>query len=376
MKTAFIHSEKYKEFDYGEAHPMKVFRLGLTHYLVEEYGLLNLPETNVVENPEATEEELALFHTPRYIEAIRKANNGVYYPGTEIYGLGPGDNPIFQGVYDMSLFSTGGSLQAAKMVESEEVGAAFNISGGLHHAMKERASGFCYFDDPAVAIAYLVKRGMRVVYLDIDAHHGDGVQSAFYYTNQVLTISLHESGRSLFPGTGFETETGEGDGVGYSINVPFYPNTDDEVYTWAFMEIVPSLVKAFEPDIIVAQLGTDSLRTDPLAHLNLTIAGYARLVQEIVSLSPKLVALGGGGYHVPNVPRCWSLAWAIMNEVELPADLPDGYMTKAKEYDYDEVGLYDDAYSSQPQEGETCRREAQRVVEYVKRKVFPIVEGG
>lgn len=373
MRTAFIHSDKYKEYDYGEAHPMKVFRLGLTYNLVQEYGLLNLPETNMVENPEATEEELTLFHTPRYIEAIRKANQGTYFPGAEIYGLGPGDNPIFRGVYDMSLLSTGGSLQGAKMVEGEGFDAAFNISGGLHHAMKERASGFCYFDDPAVAIAYLVKQGMRVVYLDIDAHHGDGVQSAFYYTDQVLTISLHESGRYLFPGTGFETEIGDGDGKGYSVNVPFYPNSDDEVYTWAFMEIVPPLIDAFKPDLVVAQLGTDSLRSDPLAHLNLTIAGYGTLIKEIVSFAPKLVALGGGGYHVPNIPRCWSLAWAIINDVQLSSDLPEGYIARAKEYDFEEGRLYDDSYSSQLQESQTCRREAERVVEYLKRKVFPLL---
>jgi acetoin utilization protein AcuC len=219
----------------------------------------------------------------------------------------------------------------------------------------------------------MVKAGLRVAYIDIDAHHGDGVQSAFYNTNQVLTISLHESGRYLFPGTGFETEIGHGEGKGYSVNIPLYPYTDDEAYTWAFMEIVPPLVKAFKPDVVVAQLGTDSLRTDPLAHLNLTIAGYARLVKEIVSISPKLVALGGGGYHVPNVPRCWSLAWAIMNGVDLSEGLPNGYVAKAQKYGYDEDKLYDDPYSSGSQEGQLCRREAERVVEYLKRTVFPVI---
>jgi acetoin utilization protein AcuC len=173
-----------------------------------------------------------------------------------------------------------------------------------------------------LAIKFLVNRGRRVAYIDIDAHHGDGVQEAFYNTDRVLTVSLHETGRRLFPGAGFEHETGADAGRGYSVNVPLPPESDDELFVHAFIETVPSLIEAFKPDIVVSQLGVDTFRSDPLAHLNITTNGFCRLVEIIKAMAPKWVALGGGGYEISNVARAWTLAWAIMNDIEPPDDIP------------------------------------------------------
>src|SRR5208337_3210667 len=196
----------------------------------------------------------------------------------------------------------------------------------LHHAGRMRAAGFCYINDIDIAIADLVRKGRRIAYIDIDVHHGDGVQEAFYGTDRVLTISLHESGETLFPGTGFETEIGEGEGRGYSVNIPMPPSSDDELFVYAFDEVVPSLLKKFKPDIVVSQLGVDSFITDPLTHLKYTTNGFCEVVGKIKELSPRWIALGGGGYDVTNVAKAWTLAWAIMNEVDLPNALPEAFL--------------------------------------------------
>jgi acetoin utilization protein AcuC len=206
---------------------------------------------------------------------------------------------------------------------------AFNYSGGLHHAHPARASGFCIFNDVAVAIRRLIRRGVRVAYVDIDAHHGDGVQAAFSDTDQVLTVSLHQDGRTLFPGSGFVDETGRGAGEGYSVNVPLPPHTDDEIYLWAFRQVVPPLIRRFEPDVLVSQLGVDTHYRDPLTHLALTTEGHETLIQELAALAPaRWLACGGGGYNLDVVPRSWTLAFGVMSEQSFPDALPDSYRTR------------------------------------------------
>jgi acetoin utilization protein AcuC len=250
---------------------------------------------------------------------------------------------------------------------------AFNIAGGLHHAQRSRASGFCYVNDPVIGILKLLEKGKKVAYIDIDAHHGDGVQEAFYETDQVLTISLHESGHTLFPGTGFEYEIGEGKGEGYSVNLPFPSYTDDEVYLWAFEQVVPEFLHAFQPDVIVTQLGVDSFSNDPLTNLNLSIWGYEKIIQRIKALAPQWVALGGGGYDVSNVARAWTLAWAVMNGVELSERLPESYCDSAGK-----VGLYEKTLRGSPiltpdSQKKEIRKEAERVVNYIRKTVLPKV---
>jgi len=271
----------------------------------------------------------------------------------------------------------GASLQAAQIVEAGASPVAFNIAGGLHHGMPSRASGFCYLNDVVVAIDYLLARGKRVAYVDIDTHHGDGVQAAFYRTNAVLTISLHESGRYLFPGTGFEPEIGEGEGRGYSVNVPLHPFTDDEIFLWAFQQVVPPLISAYQPDILVTQLGVDTFRSDPLSHLELTTGGFCTMVEAFRRMGLPWLALGGGGYDVPNVPRAWTLAWAIMNDRPLPNELPEAYLeaaVRAGHANNSGRSLRDAAHRAEAQRREMAWREAERVCAYLKEHVFPVIQ--
>ena len=373
MKTAFVYTDAYLNYDYGPAHPLKIIRLRLTYELIRAYGLLDLPSVQFIPTIKANEEDLALFHSRDYLSVLKQANEGHLHGDMYRYGLGPGDNPIFPGLYDWSLWVTGATLQAVDFVAKGEGEIAFNIAGGLHHAMKSRASGFCYVNDPVIGILKLLSRGMRVAYIDIDAHHADGVQKAFYETDQVLTISLHESGHTLFPGTGFEYEIGEGKGEGYSVNLPFPPYTDDEVYLWAFEEIVPPLIHAFQPDIVVSQLGVDSFYNDPLTSLHLTIYGFEKVVRRIKNLAPRWVALGGGGYDVSNVARAWTLAWAVMNGVELSEELPESYCEFAAKAGVHEKELRGRMKLPTESERKDVRMEAERVVNYIKSRVLPKV---
>jgi len=324
----------------------------------------------------AEEEDIATFHSQEYLTVLKQVNEGHLTGDAYTFGLGPGDNPIFPGLYHWSSLVTGATLQAVDFVANDEGAVAFNIAGGLHHAMRSRASGFCYMNDPVIGIMRLLKRGMRVAYVDIDAHHGDGVQAAFYHTNQVLTISLHESGYSLFPGSGFEYETGEGEGEGYSVNVPLHPYTDDEVYVWAFKEIVPEFIHAFQPDIVVTQLGVDSFYNDPLTNLHLTIHGYEKVIRCIKEMAPRWVALGGGGYDVSNVARAWTLAWAIMNGIELRDELPEAYLEKAAQLGILEKELRGSARPDPQSQRMDVKTEAERVVSHLKKTVLPKVKGG
>ena len=222
------------------------------------------------------------------------------------------------------------ALIGAELLLEDESDITFSFAGGLHHAGKDHASGFCVFGDGAVAIHRLLAEGWRVAYVDIDAHHGDGVQTAFYQDPRVLTISFHESGQFLFPGTGFSHELGEGDGYGFSINVPLFPYTDNETFIWAFDQVAPPLVKEFKPDVIVSQLGVDAHWRDPLTHLALTSHGFVQLFQRIRSLAPRWLAVGGGGYDISVVPRLWTLAWGVMSEQTFSNALPE---TIAAKYD-------------------------------------------
>ncbi len=366
MKTAFIYSDDFAKYDYGPEHPLKPFRLKLTHDLIKAYGLLSLPNILVVEAKPAKEEDLLLYHTQDYIEVLKAANSGQMIRGAEHYGLGFGDNPAFKGVLEWSRLVTGASLQAAELVDSGEVAIAFNISGGLHHALASRASGFCYINDPAIVISALLKKGRKVVYVDIDAHHGDGVQEAFYRTDKALTISFHESGRYLFPGTGFEGEAGEGKGEGYSVNIPLPPSCDDELFVYAFTEIVPPLIGRFRPDIVVSQLGVDSFLTDPLAHLNCTTNGFCKIVRKIQDLSPRWIALGGGGYEITNVARAWTLAWAIMNNIDLPDELPRSFLEDYPLEGFRSRKLRDEEYREKGAGREMLRDEVERVVARIR----------
>ncbi len=372
MRTALIYSDEWSRFDYGPEHPLRMERLGLTWRLMEAYGLTALPRAKILAPAPATLEAIACFHAREYIDILRAVSAGDWVPHAGRYGLGPGDNPIFPGLWEAAQLVAGGSLLAAQLVAEGEVDRAFHFAGGLHHAMPARASGFCYVNDAVLAIMKLRALGRRVAYVDIDAHHGDGVQFAFYGDPSVLTVSTHERGDRLFPGTGFVGEMGEGAGLGFSINLPLQPFTDDDVYGPAFDAVVPPILAAFKPDVLVLQLGVDSHRTDPLTHLALTVQGFTATVQKLLAFAPRVVALGGGGYDLPNVARAWTAAWAAMNGVILPDVLPQACHADMCRLGLDRLTL-SDVSAVLPEDTQCWAREyARRQVEAIQEKIFPI----
>jgi acetoin utilization protein AcuC len=327
-QAVFISSPDLWQRGHGPNHPLKPERLERTHNLLVAYAAFAGDHTRLFAPRAATVDELALFHTPDYIDIVRRLSAGDVDVPAAHYNFGPGDNPVWRGMYEVERLKVGSALVAAEILVAGDADVAFSYSGGLHHAAPARASGFCTFNDAAVAIHWLLNRGCRVAYVDIDGHHGDGVQDAFYDTDQVLTISLHESGRHLFPGTGFVGETGVGAGEGYSVNIPLPPYTDGETYLWAFDAVVPCLVERFAPDIVVSQLGIDTHYRDPLTHLALTTHAYVGLVERIRDLAPVWLALGGGGYDIDVVPRGWTLAYGIMSGQVFGDALPAAYRSR------------------------------------------------
>ncbi len=323
-------------YDHGPQHPLKPERVLYTWDLIEACGLHELPRVTKVPCRPATDDELLLVHTAQYIDATKRAGHGEHGDWRR-FGYGPGDNPIFPRMHEAGALVAGATLVAAEGVLSGRVEHAFNAAGGLHHAMPSRASGFCVYDDPAIGIAWLLANGVeRIAYVDVDVHHGDGPQFVFYEDPRVLTISLHESGEFLFPGTGFVEERGAGDAEGTKVNVPLHPGTGDEAWLEAFREVVPPLVRRWKPDVLVTQLGCDTHATDPLAHLRLTTRAYREAAKMLHGLAHdaaggRWLATGGGGYQWATVvPRAWTLYFAEMVDVELPDHLPESWIEKVE----------------------------------------------
>ena len=369
-KAALVYRDVLARHSLRADHPLKAVRLGYTYDLLQAYRAFDDEASILVDPRPATEDEVLSLHEAEYVEAVKSFSRGEgKYDLARFNFSAQGDNPVYDGMYEAAALSTGASIVAAQLVDSRAVDVAFNISGGLHHAAAGNASGFCVFNDPAVAIIYLLTRGLRVAYVDIDAHHGDGVQNAFYDTDRVLTISIHESGRFLFPGTGAVEEMGEGSGKGFSVNLPLFPFTEDDTYLWAFGEVVPPLVEAFAPDVIVTQLGIDSYYSDPLTHLMLSSRGFTEAVKEFARMGLPWVALGGGGYDLGAVARCWALAYGIMAEKEWPDEIPAQYRDR-----FESIQLRDtDVPISVPdhlrQEAATFAEES---VARVKQLIFPV----
>ena len=293
------------------------------HDTLVRVGAFDRPNAVRLEPRAATIAELERIHAPEYIQAVEQASADPDLDYTA-WGLSArGDTPPFAGMHESSLLTTGGTLRGMDEVVAGRLRVSFNGAGGLHHAMRRRASGFCIYNDPAIACGLLADRGMKVAYVDIDAHHGDGVQAAFYDTDRVLTISLHETGRSLFPGTGFADERGTGKGAGYSVNVALPPYTDDHAYTTAFDAVVPPLIERYRPDVLVTQQGIDSHFTDPLTHLQVSTRAREHLVRAFRDFDLPWVAMGGGGYDLDAVARGWSIEYLVMLGAPVPEELHD-----------------------------------------------------
>ncbi|MCB2189102.1 MAG: acetoin utilization protein AcuC [Deltaproteobacteria bacterium] len=368
---AFVYTREYLDFDYGPNHPLRIDRLGMVIELIEACGLAQPPHPVNA----ATTEELAVFHDRRYLELLKELSADPASPDCLSYGLGSGDNPVFPGLYDWSALCCGASLAAMRLVSQGGHQVAFNIAGGMHHALAGRAAGFCYLNDPVVAAKHLVNQGRRVLYLDLDAHHGDGVQWAFYDTDQVLTMSFHQHPATLFPGTGYAEEMGRGKGRGYSVNVPLWPDCDDEIYMFAFEKIFPPVLAAFQPDYVITQLGVDTFMADPLANLNLTTRGFLHCLSLVRELClGRWIATGGGGYHPINVARGWTAAWAVMlgREKDLPEFLPAGFAAEHR-LPADECRLLDVAECVRGRFWNRSRRDAEELVKYLEDTLFPLL---
>jgi acetoin utilization protein AcuC len=303
-------------YNFGPGHPFDPVRVRLTMALAGELGVLAAPSVTMVSPSPATDGELETVHDGEYIEAVRRAGRTLA-PDLK-FGLGTDDDPVFEGMHEAAALVVGATMTAARSVWSGEAVHAVSIAGGHHHAMRRAASGFCVYNDLAAAIKWLLAAGAeRVAYVDVDVHHGDGVQAAFYDDPRVLTISLHEHPITLFPGTGLPGETGVGDGAGYSVNVALPAGTGDAGWLRAFDAIVPPLLRAFEPTVLVSQHGCDSHRLDPLAHLELTVDAQRDTQVMLHDLAHELcdgrwLSTGGGGYAlVQVVPRTWAHLLAI-----------------------------------------------------------------
>ena len=323
-------------YDHGPGHPLRPDRVLLTWDLIEAYGLDKRPNVHKSECRAATDEELELVHTAEFIDATKRAG-GAEHGDWTAFGYGPGDNPIFPEMHEAGALVAGATIVACEEVWSGRADHSFNAAGGLHHSMPARASGFCVYDDPAIGIAWLLEQGCeRVAYVDVDVHHGDGPQAIFYEDPRVLTISIHQSGEMLFPGTGFGDETGAGRGKGFAVNVPLPAGTGDEEWLGRFHEVVPDRVRDFEPQVLFTQLGCDSHATDPLAMLNLTTRAYREAARTLHDLAHEAaggrwVATGGGGYQWARVvPRAWTIYFAEMCGVEVPDELPPAWVEEAE----------------------------------------------
>ncbi|MGD0175751.1 MAG: acetoin utilization protein AcuC [Candidatus Bathyarchaeia archaeon] len=318
-----VYSDAFQQYDFGPTHPLKPTRLKLTFELMRAVNLLSSPNVKVSEPRVASRDELALFHDEEYIDLIQKVSRS----GEGFLDLG--DTPAFKGCFEASALGVGASLAAVDLVMSGQVAHAMNISGGLHHAHPGRASGFCIFNDPAVSIAYLKKKYAvdKVLYLDVDAHHGDGVMYGFYSDAGVLDIDFHEDGHYLFPGTGFTEEIGEGKASGIKINIPLPPFTGDKPYMELFRQIVPAAVRKYKPQVLLLQCGADSHANDLLAHLQLTTKTYcevAKIVHELAHevAHSRLVVFGGGGYNISNVARTWTSVASVLVDYVPPKAVP------------------------------------------------------
>jgi acetoin utilization protein AcuC len=309
-KLAFLYSPEIEGLSYPPDCPFKTQRAGLTRQRLRSFGLLGVDGRIEVAPRKATLAELQSFHTARYLEELQRVAAGgeLTVDGLHL-GFGGPDTPVFKDMFNCGAWACGAGLVAADLLLTNQADIAFNLLGGFHHAMAERAAGFCFLNDVALACLKLAAAGKRVLYLDVDAHHGDGVQAAFYSRPDVMTVSMHETGKTLFPWGGFENEIGEGPGRGFNVNISLPPETYDDAFLAAFDGAVVPVLEFYQPDVIVLELGLDTLAGDPLTHLRLTNNAVVEVLERLLRFQRPMLVAGGGGYHVENTVRGWALAW-------------------------------------------------------------------
>jgi len=364
LHSIFYYSHEMARFDFGADHPFKPERAQKTVDLCRRYGVLDLQHAALRIPPSLDQEKLLLAHSKEYLDVLQRVGNGEIFKDMLSYGIGTEDNPPLKGIYDWSRKCAGATWEGMVELLDKDTDIVFNPLGGFHHAFRSRAEGFCYINDIIIAIMEALKHEIRITYLDIDAHHANSVQEAFYDEDRVQFISMHESGKHIYPYSGFEEESGEGNGKGFTINIPLPPKTDDEVYLEAFHKVVMPLIKGFGPEVLVLQLGADSLISDPLTGLMLTNNSYSEIVRELKGLSKRILATGGGGYDIYRTARCWTLAWAILNDVE-PTDIFAGLVGGMMFGPEVEVSsLYDRPYVITGPEKDKIRQEVDKTIKF------------
>jgi len=353
MSAALIYDPAMAGYRFAASHPMRPERFTGAIELMQAWHLvggdsLEEPQAGAaVISPEpASDDDLLLVHDASLIAAVRAAGTtsspsserlstpGRLDPSAADFGIGPGDTPPFPGMHDAAALVAGGTITGMRSVLDGVTRSAFNPAGGMHHAHRDRVAGFCVYNDCAVAIARatLEHPGLKVAYVDVDAHHGDGVEGAFYARDDVLTLSVHESGQYLYPGTGSARQIGDGAGTGYALNMPMPPFAGKECYQAVLEQVIATALRAFGPDVIVLQAGADTHRDDPLTHLDLTVSGFVDLIGGIRALADslcagRLIVTGGGGYEFRSaVPRMWACAFAVLCESTIPEQLPAGWL--------------------------------------------------
>ncbi|WOL11743.1 histone deacetylase 6 [Canna indica] len=332
-RVSYLYEPSIGDFHYGKGHPMKPHRIRMAHNLVVHYGLHRVME--ICPPFPATADHICRFHSEEYIKFL----SSVTPTAAEAYYSNPSppsnalsrnlkrfklmdDCPVFDGLFEFCQASAGGSIGAALKINHGHADIAINWAGGLHHAKKQNASGFCYVNDIVLGILELLKHHRRVLYVDIDVHHGDGVEEAFYTTNRVMTVSFHKYDTEFFPGSGNVGDIGFGEGKYYALNVPLNDGIDDDSFRSIFRPIIQKVMEVYQPDVVVLQSGADSLTSDRIGVFNLTLNGHADCLRYLRSFNIPMMVLGGGGYTMRNVARCWCYETAIAVDVELDNDLP------------------------------------------------------
>lgn len=369
---ALVYAPQFSAYSYGEAHPFKVERYRLTYELMGHCGLLDSPGTIQVAPPYASRRQLEAFHRPDYLDTLERFSQTDGAQANFRYGLGDVENPVFHGLYDWARLMCGGTIEALRQVTEGGCRAAFSMAGGWHHSHSARASGFCYLNDVVVALQPLLAAGKRVVYVDLDGHHGDAVQEAFYQSAQVLTISIHENGKDFYPYSGFVEEVGEGAGYGYSINVPLAAHSDDLIFEQAFKKVVLPLIAAYRPDLLITQMGADFLRTDPLTRLECTTAMMEYAARAFLATGLPWVAVGGGGYDRLNVARAWTLLWAAMTGAPVADALPLAFVPLARQFTPGALALRDAPHLATPDDYCRAQQALDTCLRFLERRIFPL----
>ncbi len=372
MHTALFVSPRILAYSYGANHPFQIERVSDVLLLLNALELLPRDGSPRDYLP-ASRSDLERFHEASYLDCL-EASDASDRGRALACGLGTSDNPVFPGLWEACLLVAGGSLASANWllegVARGERRRAFHPTGGLHHAHAASASGFCYVNDGVLAIRRFTDAGYRVLYVDVDAHHGDGVQEAFYSEPTVLTISVHQDGRTLYPGTGFPAESGRGEGAGYSVNFPLLPGASDEDYDFFIEKVFDPLARAFDPDIIVTEIGVDCLRDDPLTLLDWTLTGLDRFLDRVARMDRPWLALGGGGYRRWNVIRGWGLVWARLIGETLPERRPlrSGERTLPEIWP---IRLWDEPPPRNICDGPMRREQREQILSVLLERVFP-----